>query len=356
MIELGRVYGLTGLELFRHVIFPGALPSILVGVRYALGVTWLTLVVAETIAASSGIGYMTMNAREFLQTDVVVLGILIYALLGKLADSATRWLEKRCLAWHPAFTAPHSGDCMTECTAQQQLWTSEGSQTGVEVRVSDLGKRFGSRAVLTGVNLEILPGEFVAIVGQSGCGKSTLLRLIAGLDAPSQGRIEVAGQPVTRQVVESRILFQDSRLLPWRSVIENVGIGRRGNWKPAGLEALEQVGLSSRAQDWPAVLSGGQRQRVALARALVSHPRLLLLDEPLGALDALTRLDMQRLIEDVWGRQRFTAVLVTHDVGEAVTLADRVVVLQRGAATAIHRIDIPTPAPSGRSGFERDGR
>ena len=106
LMEMGRAYGLTRAELFRHVIFPGALPSILVGVRFALGITWLTLVVAETIAASSGIGYMTMNAREFLQTDVVVLGILIYALLGKLADSGTQWLEKRCLAWHPAFAAP----------------------------------------------------------------------------------------------------------------------------------------------------------------------------------------------------------------------------------------------------------
>jgi sulfonate transport system permease protein len=106
LIEMGRVYGLSRAELFRHVTFPGALPSILVGVRFALGITWLTLVVAETIAASSGIGYMTMNAREFLQTDVVVFGILIYAFLGKVADSATRWLEKRCLAWHPAFVVP----------------------------------------------------------------------------------------------------------------------------------------------------------------------------------------------------------------------------------------------------------
>ena len=111
LLEMARVYGLSRAELFRQVIFPGALPSILVGVRFALGITWLTLVVAETIAASSGIGYMTMNAREFLQTDVVVLGILIYALLGKLADSATRWLEKRCLAWHPSFATP--GDEMS---------------------------------------------------------------------------------------------------------------------------------------------------------------------------------------------------------------------------------------------------
>jgi len=108
LIEMGRVYGMTSGELFRQIIFPGALPSILVGVRLALGITWLTLVVAETIAASSGIGYMTMNAREFLQTDVVVLGILIYALLGKLADSTTRWLERLCLAWHPAFALPEA--------------------------------------------------------------------------------------------------------------------------------------------------------------------------------------------------------------------------------------------------------
>jgi sulfonate transport system permease protein len=106
LIEMGRVYGLTRAELFRQIIFPGALPSVLVGVRFALGITWLTLIVAETIAASSGIGYMTMNAREFLQTDVVVLGILIYALLGKFADATTVWLERRCLAWHPAFAIP----------------------------------------------------------------------------------------------------------------------------------------------------------------------------------------------------------------------------------------------------------
>jgi sulfonate transport system permease protein len=108
LIEMGRVYGLTRAELFRQVIFPGALPSILVGVRFALGITWLTLIVAETIAANSGIGYMTMNAREFLQTDVVVLGILIYAALGKLADATTVWFEKRCLAWHPSFAAPEA--------------------------------------------------------------------------------------------------------------------------------------------------------------------------------------------------------------------------------------------------------
>ena len=221
------------------------------------------------------------------------------------------------------------------------------SNTGIEVRISQVAKRFGVHSVLTEVNLDIRPGEFVAIVGHSGCGKSTLLRLISGLDAPSAGSIHLAGRPVPKQSPETRIVFQDSRLLPWRRVLDNVGIGRRGEWKPAALEALEQVGLATRAGDWPSVLSGGQRQRVALARALVSRPKLLLLDEPLGALDALTRLDMQHLIEHVWRRQGFTAILVTHDVGEAVALADRVVVLERGVASMIRTIEQCRPRVRG---------
>jgi len=220
-------------------------------------------------------------------------------------------------------------------------------KVGLEVHLSRVAKAFGSHSVLKDVNLDIYPGEFVAIVGHSGCGKSTLLRLIAGLDAPSGGIIGVNGQPVTRQVSEARIMFQDARLLPWRRVLDNVGIGRRGEWKAAALEALDQVGLAGRAGDWPAVLSGGQRQRVALARALVSHPKLLLFDEPLGSLDALTRLDMQRLIEQVWSRQGFTAILVTHDVGEAVALADRVVVLERGVVPVVRSIEHRRPRVRG---------
>jgi sulfonate transport system ATP-binding protein len=157
----------------------------------------------------------------------------------------------------------------------------------------------------------------------------------------------VDGRPVTRQLPEARIMFQDARLLPWRRVLENVGIGQRGDWKPAALEALDRVGLADRAGDWPSVLSGGQRQRLALARALVSRPKLLLLDEPLGALDALTRLDMQRLVEQVWSQQKFTAILVTHDVGEAVALADWVVVLERGVVPLIQRIKQRRPRVRG---------
>lgn len=223
----------------------------------------------------------------------------------------------------------------------------DATKAGVEVRISRVAKRFGNKSVLTDVNLEIRPGEFVAIVGHSGCGKSTLLRLISGLDSPSRGSILVDGKPVTRQLSEARIMFQDARLLPWRRVLENVGIGQRGDWKAAALAALDRVGLADRAGDWPSVLSGGQRQRVALARALVSRPKLLLLDEPLGALDALTRLDMQRLVEHVWSQQKFTAILVTHDVGEAVALADWVVVLERGTVPLVQKIEQRRPRVRG---------
>ena len=191
------------------------------------------------------------------------------------------------------------------------------------------------------------PGEFLAIVGRSGCGKSTLLRLIAGLDRPDSGEITIGQMQAKERSEQVRVMFQDARLLPWQSVLRNVGIGAKGDWKAQALSALEDVGLATRANDWPSVLSGGQKQRVALARALMSRPQLLLLDEPLGALDALTRFEMQKLIERVWMRQRFTAILVTHDVTEAVTLADRVVLLEGSNAALIHPVPQARPRELG---------
>ncbi len=223
---------------------------------------------------------------------------------------------------------------------------------GAEIRLSDISKSFGAQKVLQGLTLTVRPGEFLAIVGRSGCGKSTLLRLIAGLDSQDSGTISVGWlprNPVQNSAREQavRMMFQDPRLLPWKRVLENVGIGARGNWEPHALSVLQDVGLTARAQEWPSVLSGGQKQRVALARALLSHPQVLLLDEPLGALDALTRLEMQQLLERVWLRQCFTAILVTHDVTEAVMLADRVVLLEEGNATLIHPIHRARPRQLG---------
>ena len=230
--------------------------------------------------------------------------------------------------------------------------------TGLGVRLTGLGKRFGEREVLGGVDLDIAPGDFVAIVGRSGCGKSTLLRLLAGLETPSAGDVRLDGgaQPASRDDV--RIMFQEARLLPWRTVLQNVRLGLAAKDADArALQALAQVGLADRAGDWPAVLSGGQRQRVALARALVHRPKLLLLDEPLGALDALTRIEMQQLIETVWRELRFTAVLVTHDVAEAVALADRVLLVEDGRITFDEPVALARPRAQGTSAFaELEGR
>jgi len=252
------------------------------------------------------------------------------------------------------------------CAPYAQRYARELSeplpQRPVAARLRGVEKSFGPHAVLRGIDLDIPSGQFVAIVGRSGCGKSTLLRLLAGLDTPTAGHIGIGdddgapGEQVPGEQV--RLMFQEPRLLPWARVRRNVEVGlatpngatvrRRGSHdararEAQAHEALARVDLAGRADDWPAVLSGGQKQRVALARALVGRPRLLALDEPLGALDALTRIGMQELIEEVWRVQRFTAVLVTHDVAEAVTLADRVLVLEDGRITADIAVELPRP-------------
>jgi len=144
--------------------------------------------------------------------------------------------------------------------------------TGVSIRISRLAKRFDEKEVLADVSLDIEPGQFVAIVGHSGCGKSTLLRLVAGLEVPNSGEIRIADRPVAGQVVDTRIMFQDARLLPWRKVLANVGIGQSGGWRATAMQALARVGLEDRAEDWPLVLSGGQKQRVALAARWSRNP------------------------------------------------------------------------------------
>lgn len=225
---------------------------------------------------------------------------------------------------------------------------------GMHLVIEGLRKSFGNQTVLQGIDLEISPGEFVAIVGRSGCGKSTLLRLVAGLDTPTEGNIYLDGQRSYRLNSTVRMMFQDARLLPWEKVLSNVELGLFGskrNVRHNALQVLHAVGLRERAFEWPAVLSGGQRQRIALARALVSEPPLLLLDEPLGALDALTRIEMQQLMENLWQEKQFTSLLITHDVEEAVVLADRVVLIEDGRIALDYRIDLPRPRERGNPIF-----
>ena len=181
---------------------------------------------------------------------------------------------------------------------------------GLEVTLTNVCKAFGERQVLEALDLAVPTGQFLAVVGRSGGGKTTLMRLIAGLDRPNRGRVAIAGRTVAGLQRDVRLLFQDARLLPWQRVLGNVGIARAPGWREAAEAALADVGLAERAH--------------------VSHPGVLLLDEPFGALDALTRIEMHRLLARIWEEHRFTTILITHDVAEAVALADRVVVLREG--------------------------
>jgi sulfonate transport system ATP-binding protein len=221
---------------------------------------------------------------------------------------------------------------------------------GVALNIRGLRKAFGDNQVLRGVDLRVPAGQFVAIVGRSGCGKSTLLRLIAGLDAYDSGSLEFEQE--TAGATNVRVMFQEPRLLPWARVLSNVEVGlgaarKQSDARRRAEAALAEVGLTDKLSQWPAVLSGGQKQRVALARALVSNPQVLAFDEPLGALDALTRITMQQLLERVWRDQGFTAILVTHDVAEAIALADRVIVLDEGRISLDLAIDLPRPRERG---------
>ncbi|MGI9255055.1 MAG: ABC transporter ATP-binding protein [Thermomicrobiales bacterium] len=198
------------------------------------------------------------------------------------------------------------------------------------VTIEHVSRAFGTGVapVLAQVDLTIPAGEFVALLGASGCGKSTLLRLVAGLDAPTAGRVSIGGVPVSGVDPRCSIVFQEPRLLPWRTVTGNVELGARraaGAFSPA--EMLERVGLSGYGSAWPHQLSGGMAQRAALARALVGAPGVLLLDEPFAALDALTRLRMQDLLVEACGDDPPTVIMVTHDVDEAIRMADRIVIL-----------------------------
>jgi sulfonate transport system ATP-binding protein len=219
--------------------------------------------------------------------------------------------------------------------------TRDDPATRPIVYARDLTREFGAVRVLDGLELTIAPGEFVALLGRSGSGKSTLLRALADLDDGVTGVLEVDG-PVS-------VAFQEPRLLPWKSVLTNTALGLDvKNPKQVARQALEEVGLTEHADAWPVTLSGGQAQRVSLARALVREPRLLLLDEPFSALDALTRITMHRLVLSLWQRHRPAVLLVTHDVDEALALADRVLVLRDG------QIAFESPVESARP-RSRDG-
>jgi sulfonate transport system ATP-binding protein len=241
-------------------------------------------------------------------------------------------------------------DVLTRDRPLQAPATRPRVERDVAVALRSVDKHFGTRKVLTNFDFAIERGSFVSIVGRSGCGKSTLLRLVAGLEKANGGVVQ-HNAATAGGALQVRIMFQDARLLPWKSVLQNVMLGLPRSTRDDARATLAEVGLSEREDDWPAQLSGGQRQRVALARALVHRPDLLLLDEPLGALDALTRIEMHSLIERLWREHGFTALLVTHDVQEAVSLGERIVLIEEGKISLDAAVSLPRPRTRTTEGF-----
>jgi sulfonate transport system ATP-binding protein len=227
------------------------------------------------------------------------------------------------------------------------------------LNLNHVGKTYanGVRA-LDAVSLTVNPGEIVAVVGGSGCGKSTLLRLVSGLDTPTNGQVALDGDAITSPHEKIGIVFQEPRLLPWLTVADNVGFGladrSRSERNARVAQALDRVGLSDKAKVWPRELSGGQAQRVAIARALVTRPEVLLLDEPFSALDAFTRVDLQDHLLDLWADTRPTLVIVTHDVDEAIVLADRVMVMRPRPGRMYETIETDLPRPRDRQSAAYD--
>jgi sulfonate transport system ATP-binding protein len=218
-------------------------------------------------------------------------------------------------------------------------------QSEAPVQLRNVVRQFGQQRVIDGLDLDIAPGEFVALLGASGSGKTTLLRSLAGLDNIDSGQLLV---PKARAAV-----FQEPRLMPWKRAWKNVILGlHTPDAKARAVQALTEVGLAHRLEAYPATLSGGEAQRVALARGLVREPKLLLLDEPFAALDALTRIRMHRLIIELWRKHNPAVLLVTHDVDEAILLADRVIVLANGKIAEQLSIDLPRARDTGQEGFQ----
>ncbi|WP_416210696.1 ABC transporter ATP-binding protein [Frankia sp. Cas8] len=214
--------------------------------------------------------------------------------------------------------------------------TTAPEGTPLAVGVRNLRRAFGANTVIESLDLDVPVGQFVALLGASGCGKSTLLRILADLDTEISGDVRVASRRA--------VAFQAPRLLPWKRVWRNVILGLPGRPdKARAIAALEEVGLAHRAEAWPKTLSGGEAQRASLARALVRDPELMLLDEPFGALDALTRIKAQSLVEQLWQRHNPAILLVTHDVEEALLLADRAMIMKDGVIA--HSIDVTLPRP-----------
>ena len=334
--ELAQVLGLSQSEVNRHILFPGSLPEVLTGLRLGFGYAWRALVGSELIAAASGLGYLIEDASALARTDVVMVGILSIALLGTGCDALFRRSAERIL------TRRSKREPLELPNEASASFLGVPDLPGISIR--GLAVRYpNGREPLTNFSLEVLPGRLTAILGRSGCGKTTLLKAVAGLQPKAGGEISFTG----KKRPSIGMVFQEPNLLPWKTVRENVELAllreteTRRRAKTA--EVLQLVGLLDREGDYPDALSGGQKQRVGFARALAREPEVLLMDEPFGALDALTREELQTESLRILARARMTVLMITHDVREAVRMADEVLILEAGRAAERYPLAMSRP-------------
>ena len=331
IVEVGRAFRLSGTAMVRRILLPAVMPAYVISLRAGLGLGWMFVVAAEFLGASTGLGFLLIDGQQLGKPAQIVAAIVAFAILGKTTDWLIATVATPFLRWEDRFAR-------------------ERDRMLVLDRV---GKTYpnGVRA-LDGISLEVEPGEILVVIGGSGCGKSTMLRAISGLDAPTQGRVVLDGTTITAPHEQIGIIFQEPRLLPWLRVADNVGFGLedypRAERQARVATALARVGLTDKAQVWPRELSGGQAQRVAIVRALVPRPQVLLLDEPFSALDAFTRADLQDHLLALWADLEPTLIMVTHDVEEAIVLADRIMVMRPHPGRVYDEIACDLPRPRDR--------
>jgi ABC-type nitrate/sulfonate/bicarbonate transport system ATPase subunit/ABC-type nitrate/sulfonate/bicarbonate transport system permease component len=373
-LDAAKSLGASGRRRYAQVVWPSALPSIFTGFRIGLGFAWMCVIAAEMIAAKSGIGYEIQLNRQLLQLDKVVAGMVAIGVIGLVLSRIMDLVEWLSLPWRRtparnAVVAQISDEPPKISTVQRHhaidlsLATEPSEQSGqrigqyvpgsegCEVKVEDLCFTYSPDAiVIKGFNLDVKPGEAYCILGPSGVGKTTFLRVLAGLEEPVGGSILVDGKSYQDFKDRITMVFQGSALFPWQTALENVEFALSERMparerKDTAYLFLDLVGLTEKAGAYPHQLSGGQQQRVGVARALANNPRLLLLDEPLAALDSLTREALQEDISNLLSLQHVTVIIVTHDISEALFMSDRVGVMTPGGGRLVGEVIVSTPRP-----------
>ena len=344
LVRAAQCLGARERSIFREVYFPASLPHIFTGLTVGMGVAWVSLIAAEMISGQYGIGYFTWEAYSLVQYADIALGMIASACLGFGSSLLIRGAGRLVMPWRIEHERRSTGRC-TPAQGQIEVKNFALSYETIE----------GSVEAVSNTQIHVNPGEFVSIVGPSGCGKSTLLNAVAGFLKPTTGTVTVDGEAVNGPSAERGMVFQQYSLFPWKTVRENVEFGLKMRGMPraqrerAARTLLGLAGLEAFEKHYPERLSGGMKQRVGIVRALATGPKVLLLDEPFGALDAQTRVIMQQILTNIWQRLKISVLFVTHDIDEAIFLSDRVYCMTARPGSIKAEIAIPLERPRQQS-------